>query len=272
MTDLLTVQRGGAKSLLLTVLGEFVLPAGGAAWTSTLVAAAGALGIGEKNARQAVARIGEDGLVAAARHGRRTRWTLTGDGMRLLEAGADRIYRFGEVVGDWDGHWLLAHSPVAESQRATRNQLRTQLAFLGFGELSPSLLISPHTEREPQLRAVLAELDLLSDSIVLRSTTTDDDERRDLVARAWDLDGLANSYAMFRSAHESCEPTRPEATFGALVELVHSWRRFPFIDPELPPELLPDGWAGTTAASVFRRCRAAWSPTAQHWFAELEAG
>ena len=43
MTDVLAAQRGGAKSLLLTVLGEFVLPAGGAAWTSTLVAAADAI-------------------------------------------------------------------------------------------------------------------------------------------------------------------------------------------------------------------------------------
>ncbi len=59
--DLLPAQRGGAKALLLTVFGEFVLPSGGAVWTSSLIAAGEALGIGEKNARQAIARIGDQG-------------------------------------------------------------------------------------------------------------------------------------------------------------------------------------------------------------------
>ncbi len=49
---------------------------------------------------------------------------------------------------------------------------------------------------------------------------------------------------------------RPGAVAGAaaLVErmsLVHDYRRFPFRDPDLPPELLPDGWSGRAAHEVF---------------------
>ncbi len=258
--------------MLLTVLGEFVLPAGGAAWTSSLLTAADALGIGEKNARQAIARIGDDGLLESTRHGRRTRWSLTDDGTQLLASGAQRIYDFGSASPEWDGRWLMAHCPVAEPQRATRNQLRTQLAFLGFGELSPSLLLSPHVVREPQLRAVLDELGLLHDSIILHSTTTSVADREDLVRRAWDLDELAATYASFTRTHEAVDPAGGPAAFAALVELVHGWRRFPFVDPELPTELLPEGWAGATAAALFRDRRAAWSPSAQSWFGSLEAG
>src|SRR5262245_18189502 len=42
-----------AKALLLTVLGELVLPGGGAVWTQTVVQLLGRLDVGERNARQA---------------------------------------------------------------------------------------------------------------------------------------------------------------------------------------------------------------------------
>ncbi len=269
-TDDLPAQHGGAKALVLTILGELVLPAGGAAWTSSLVAAAEVLGIGEKNARQAIARIGDQGLIRPDRHGRRVRWSLTDDGRRLLEEGARRIYGFGTSTVDWGGTWLVAHCPVAESQRAVRNQLRTRLAFLGFGELSPTLLISPHLDRERALREVLRDLGLTDESVVLHSSVGADGENRDLVARAWDLDGLADSYATFTCAHRDQRPTEDRASFRALVGLVHDWRRFPFTDPELPTELLPDCWAGTTAAQVFHDRHADWSPAARLWFGDLD--
>jgi len=47
------------------------------------------------------------------------------------------------------------------------------------------------------------------------------------------------------------------------VQLVHAWRRFPLIDPALPPELLPAGWSGVRAAKLFRRRRAQWHDAAQ---------
>ena len=270
MIEPVPTQHGGAKALLLTVLGEFVLPAGGEAWTSSLLATAEALDIGEKNARQAIARIGDDGLLSAARHGRQTRWSLTADGSRLLQSGARRIYEFGSSMVDWNGQWLLAHCPVSEPQRATRNRLRAQLAFLGFGELSPSLLVSPHLEREPELRLVLRDLGLLEETLILRSAT-DDTDRAALVRRAWDLDELAHTYAVFNDTHHCRRPLGGRDSFRALVELVHDWRRFPSIDPELPTELLPPDWVGTAAATLFRERRGQWSAPAQEWFAALDS-
>lgn len=184
----------------------------------------------------------------------------------MLEAGTRRIYGFGTSDGEWDGEWLLVHCPVAESQRALRNQLRNDLGFLGFGELSASLLISPHTDREAELRDVLASLELANDCVVLRSRTGSPDENAGLVKRAWDLDGLARSYADFCKSHESAHEVSEDGVFRAMVELVHDWRRFPFVDPELPNELLPPHWSGTAAASLFARQHTELLVRAQQWF------
>lgn len=266
----LPARRDGAKALLLTVLGEFVLPSVGEAWTSSLVAAADALGIGEKNARQALARISDQGLIVGTRHGRSVRWALTPPGRQLLETGTQRIYEFGRHEVQWDGQWLVAHCPVAESQRAARNELRTELSFLGFGELSASLLVSPHVARDAQLREVLGRLGLLDESTILWSKSVNGLEDNQLVAKAWNLDELGSSYRAFSDAHRTLDTGDPKAAFAALVELVHTWRRFPFADPELPTQLLPRNWAGATAVELFHDQHAVLSSQAQEWFANYE--
>src|SRR5258708_31193705 len=83
-----------ARSLLLTVLGEFVLPAGEPVWTGTLVAALGLLGVAEKAARQALARAAAEGGITSSRHGRLARWRPADPGRRLPTAGARRVYSF----------------------------------------------------------------------------------------------------------------------------------------------------------------------------------
>jgi phenylacetic acid degradation operon negative regulatory protein len=136
----------GAKALLYTVLGEFVLPAGGSAWTASLISGLGALGVAEKNARQAIARVAEQGVLSSERFGRSARWHLTATGRHILETGAERIYHFGEPY-EWAGEWLVVHCPVPEAKRPLRHQVRKRLAFEGFGELAPSLAVSPHVDR-----------------------------------------------------------------------------------------------------------------------------
>jgi len=98
-----TVRRHGsggssARSLLFTVLGEFVLPGGGRAWTSALIELLGRLGVAEKASRQALMRAAADGWLAADRIGRRTRWQLTPAAERLLVDGTERIFSFSAVA------------------------------------------------------------------------------------------------------------------------------------------------------------------------------
>ena len=62
-----------ARGLLFTVLGEFVLPAGGSAWTSTIIEVLSRLGVEEKASRQALMRTAADGWLRSERVGRRSR-------------------------------------------------------------------------------------------------------------------------------------------------------------------------------------------------------
>jgi len=278
--DELPAPHRGAKSLLLTLLGEFVHPTGGAVWTSTLVQGLATVDITERNARQAIARLGEQGIVEAERRGRRTRWRLTDAGSRLLTAGTERIYSFGRRHLDWDGNWLLVICSIPETQRAIRHQFRTQLTFEGFGFLSPTIAISPHTNRERAANEILRELGLAADAttfVATSGTMTADDAIR---AGAWDLDAVADEYAAFiaefgdEAGDAPSRPVRPAApadAFGTTLLLVDSWRRFPFTDPELPCQLLPADWIGDRAGDLFARRRAAVRSEAMAWYRQLEA-
>ena len=55
-----------ARSLLMTILGEFVLPRGGSVWTQVLVSALALFGVEDKSARQALARTAAEGWLASA--------------------------------------------------------------------------------------------------------------------------------------------------------------------------------------------------------------
>jgi phenylacetic acid degradation operon negative regulatory protein len=79
-----------------------------------------------------------------------------------------------------------------------------------------------------------------------------------MVRQAWDLAGIEAGYQEFLA--EFATPAGDPLT--RLVGLVHAWRRFPAVDPELPTALLPPRWSGTRAAALFRRRHAAWSATA----------
>jgi phenylacetic acid degradation operon negative regulatory protein len=260
-----------AKALLLTILGELVLPRGGAVWTSTVVQALALLDVEERNARQALARLAEQGTLRSERQGRLARWHLTPAGRRLLLDGTERIYELGTGGDRWDGRWLVVLCSVPEDQRAKRHQLRTQLAFAGFGFLAPGVAVSPHLDREGAANAVLADLDLLPGAMVFRAETGDLVESDDLLARAWDLDSLAAAYTEFTAAFQDRAPATDDARFAALVELVHEWRRFPFLDPGIPGRLLPPHWPGRTAHSVFTARHAAWTPGAVRWWTAAEA-
>ena len=86
------VSHTSARSLLMTVLGEYVLPRDHPVWTWVLVDTLAGFGVEEKSARQALARAAAEGWLVSERVGRRARWGLTPPGRRLLTEGAQRIY------------------------------------------------------------------------------------------------------------------------------------------------------------------------------------
>ena len=247
-----------ARGLLFTVLGEFVLPTGGSAWTSAFIDVFDRLGVEEKAIRQALARTAADGWIKPERHGRRTRWWLTPDGERLLTEGTERIYAFAGSQRDWDGSWLLVLARVPESDRPTRHLLRTRLSWAGLGSPVPSVWITTHTERQAEVEQVLRQTGVTGGQIFVAKHQSGG-ELAALVAQAWDLPAIDQRYQEFLADFAS--PAAPDP-LTRLIELVHAWRRFPSIDPGLPARLLPAGWSGARAAKLFAARHTKWSPEA----------
>ena len=253
-----------ARSLLLTVLGEFVRPAGQPAWTGALVAALAEVGVEEKAARQALSRTAAEQLLSAERDGRRVRWHLTAAGDRLLAEGTERIYGFGRPAGRWDGRWLVLAVSVPETQRQLRHRLRTRLTWAGLGSPLPGLWVTPDLDREKEVAAAVEELGVQACSFVGPYGSVGDERR--VVAAAWQLGELERRYTAFLDDVGGAEVTGDAEAFAAQVQLVQRWRRFPFLDPALPAQLLPDGWPGPAAAALFHARHDAWHRPAQaHW-------
>ncbi len=261
-----TIGAASARSLLLTILGEYALPHADAVWTSTLVRAMAGLGVEEKAARQALARTAADGWIAAVRHGRQVCWELTDPGRRLLTDGAERIYSFAAEGPAWDGQWLVLTVSVPETQRQLRRQLRTRLSWAGFGSPGSSIWVTTDTAREAEAKQILGELGLGGDAYSFTGQFGGIGSARKLVDQAWDLTTVAERYQEFIVEFAGLRPPAGEQTMLTQIRLVHEWRRFPFLDPQLPAELLPSNWIGKRAAALFQELHARWDkPAKRHW-------
>ncbi|MBB6379865.1 phenylacetic acid degradation operon negative regulatory protein [Pseudonocardia eucalypti] len=255
-----------ARSLLLTVLGEFVLPRGEPVWTRALLDLLGELGVEQKSARQALSRTAAEGLIDSSREGRRVRWELTESGHRLLSAGAHRIYTFGTSEVAWDGRWLVLLASVPESRRQLRHRLRTRLAWAGFGSPAPAVWLSPDAEKQAEAAEVIRELGLAEVASSFIGPFGPIGEQREMVAQAWNLDRVELAYQDFIATFQRAEPTTPADVAREQINLVHAWRRFPFLDPQLPAELLPSGWIGVKATELFHDRHRRWDADARrHW-------
>jgi phenylacetic acid degradation operon negative regulatory protein len=262
-----------ARSLLLTVLGEFVLDHAEPVWNATLVRALAALGVREVTARQAITRSAAEGWLRPDRVGRQTRWSLSAPTRTLLLRGRERIYGFEGIATDWDGRWLVVMVRVPAGLREHRHRVRARLAWAGFGSLGQGVWITPHLEREREALEALRDLrpSAQATSFVARHGSIGDE--RELVVAAWGgLDRLAAHYRAFIGAFAALDPHGPEEVFVAQARLVHQWRKFPFLDPGLPQPFLPPGWSGVEAREVFRCRHDRWTAPARAWFRAPSAG
>ncbi len=257
-----------ARGLLFTVLGELVLPTGGSFWTSTVLDVLGRLGVEPKTVRQALMRTSDGGWLASERVGRRTRWHLTPAAVRLLTEGTERIFTFTGAQPDWDGRWIVVMARVPERDRAARHLVRTRLRWAGFGSIGPGVWISTHRERRAEAERVLADAGVLDDSFLLDAEIVAGQSHADTVAQAWDLDAIGDAYREFLATFRPRPCGDPLA--GA-IELVHAWRRFPWIDPGLPRQLLGRTWDGEPAAQLFAARHGQLVDAARAEWATLEA-
>lgn len=256
-----------ARSVLLTILGEYGLLRPGGVWQETLVASLVTLGYTEQAARQAVARSTRDGWLVSRRTGRRTRMSLSPATAGMLVEGGERIFGFGGPVR-WRGRWLLVVLRVPEERRHVRHQVRIQLTRAGLGSLGGGVWITPHVDREALVRDALASVDHGAEVLSFHAGTGTIGRVEDIVD-AWQLAELDAQYREFLERFGRLRPRSPPASFRAQTTMVHAWRKFAFIDPNLPDRLLPDGWPRRRAHRLFHSRHRRWHDPAQRYFDDL---
>jgi len=241
------------RSLLFTLYGDYVHPLGQEeARVGALVRLASELGVTANALRSALSRMTREGWLAARRNGGTPRYRLSPRGRDLIEEGIRRIY--GRHRAGWDGRWLLVSYSLPEPRRGQRDRLRQGLTFLGLGSLGNGLFISPHDLR-PQVDELIRRYGVEREVTVHHGTLEWPADPAQVVARAWDLDKVADLYTQFLErtgpALAEAEALDDREAFRRRFLLTHEFRRFPFSDPDLPDALLPRGWVGTTAKATF---------------------
>lgn len=258
-----------ARSLLLTVMGEFSYPRDEAVWTTALVRVLGGLGVEGHAARQAIARSADAGWIERERIGRTARWRLTRSGKKVIEDGLQRATAFLDRSESWDGGWLVLLVSVPQGERTTRKRLYGGLAWLRMGNPTPGVWLTPHVDALADLRSLIAEFGLADSAISFVGHTEDvglSDEQ--IVQRAWNLSELADSYRTLLRRYADHQPASGDEVLLSYLELRNFLQQFMRLDPQLPEELLPE-WVGHEASEMFRDRRDRWSPGAWERWQEI---
>jgi phenylacetic acid degradation operon negative regulatory protein len=255
-----------ARSALFDLYGDYLRPRGGRAPVAALVRLLAPLDIAAPAVRTAISRMVRQGWLLPVRLPGGPGYQLTVRAVHRLDEAAARIYRTSRQV--WDRHFdLIVLTPP--DQRADRARLTATLAYLGYGRLDPATWVAPRPAED--VDALLKEAGVGYERFTATHTAGTTGAAA-LVRRAWDLDALAAAYRRFVAEQQAALATvgdlggaSDRVAYATRFRLVHAWRTFLFRDPQLPPDLLPDEWAGSDAAAFFDHHEARLRPAADRY-------
>jgi phenylacetic acid degradation operon negative regulatory protein len=264
-----------ARSVLVTILGDSIVPTGGSIWLRDLIELAAPFGFSDRLVRTSMYRLGAEGWFNTDRVGRRSRYELTDGARREFAEAEERIYQAARP--QWDGEWTLVFLGLAGLEPNERENLATQLSWQGFARLAVDLLAFPGEARK--------HVDRLStrcgiDVPVPVATARFDDvaglARSDDLAAAFELGPAADRYRAFIDEYRWTGSTdwsdvSDVEAFIVRTMVVHEIRRPSLIDPRLPASLLPPDWPGDRARALAAEVHRAVNEPAWRWL-EQTAG
>ncbi|HEX2774392.1 MAG TPA: PaaX family transcriptional regulator C-terminal domain-containing protein [Micromonosporaceae bacterium] len=253
-----------ARSALFDLYGDYLRPRGGRAPVSALVRLLLPLGIAAPAVRTAVSRMVRQGWLHPQRLPSGPGYLLTPKAARRLDDAAARIYRTSRMA--WDGRFdlIVLEAPTT---RRERQRLGANLAYLGYGMLDERTWVA--TRPGEDVDNLLTDTEIQYERFTA-AHTGGMSGAMGVVRRAWDLVAIAEAYERFvddqRPLLAAVTTRSPdEEAYAARFRLVHAWRTFLFRDPQLPPALLPENWAGSSAAGFFDRHAGRLRPAADRY-------
>jgi phenylacetic acid degradation operon negative regulatory protein len=256
ITRYLTEEKPRSKSLIVTIFGDALAPNVNGVWLSELIELLQPFAVNERLARTSCFRLTEEGWLESTRDGRRSQYALTPSGIRRFEHAYRRIYNLPQ--SDWNGQWTLVVFPKSGSA-LDRNGLRNELAWEGFGSLTPGVFVHPGADAR-SLAEILEQLEPQLRPIVLNAADAPNLASRpvsELTGECWNLAEIGDKYRGFISAfepivHLASKGMSPEDAFVLQTLLMHSFRRASLHDPRLPTTLLGANWPGHAAYELCR--------------------
>ncbi|WP_106496352.1 phenylacetic acid degradation operon negative regulatory protein PaaX [Lentibacillus sp. Marseille-P4043] len=246
------------RSMIFTLYGDYIRHYGNAIWIGSLIRLLEEFGHNEQSVRAAISRMNKQGWVQSEKVGNKSYYSLTEDGKARMEEASKRIYK--SKSPSWDGKWRMLVYTIPEEKRHLRDELRKELVWSGFGLLSNSCWITPNPLEE-QINRLVTKYEIGEYVSFFRSTYEGMSSNEDLVTKCWDIDDVNERYSQFIQEYsqkyviDKNKIEKGEMSEGScFVEcalLVHQFRKFLFIDPNLPEELLPAKWLGDSASSLF---------------------
>lgn len=257
------------QDLVLTLLGTYVRPFARTVWSGGMVSLLGEFGFSDGAARAALTRLVRRELIARVRSGRLVHYRLTPRCERLLIEGDGRIFTLGRLPTD-AGPWTVLWHQIPEERRLERTRLGRRLRFLGFGSVQDSVWVSPH-DHSAEVLDLLGELGVGDCAAVFVASMRPGPGLPAMVARAWDLSGLEERYDAFcRGFERYVAPGGPSLgdreAFLVRTRLMHAFRAFAQLDPELPDELAPLSGSRARAVEIFDALYAGLAPASQRHF------
>jgi phenylacetic acid degradation operon negative regulatory protein len=247
------------RAAIITLLGDYVRNRGAEIGIGSLINILGNFDLSQQAVRSAVSRMCQAGLLKARHDHGRSYYSLTKDGHNLLNKGTQRI--FVRKTHQWDGNWNMVVYSVPERRREARDQLRLELGWLGYGPLSNATWISPYdlTKEVEDLAEILKIKEYIQ---IFRAKNQDSVDPKEIVSRCWDLGKIHERYVNFIAKYRpkltnhmkrlrAGENIESRECFVERFNLIHEYRKLPYLDPDLPRELLPENWLRPQAAALF---------------------
>ncbi|MDR4926977.1 phenylacetic acid degradation operon negative regulatory protein PaaX [Peribacillus simplex] len=246
------------QSMIFTIYGDYIRNYGNKIWIGSLIRLLKEFGHNEQGVRVAVSRMVKQGWIQSEKLGNKSYYFLTDRGVQRMDEAANRIYKM--KPNEWDGKWRILMYTIPEDKRQLRDDLRKELLWSGFGSFSSGCWISPN-DLEKQINRLIEKYDIKEYVDFFISDYKGPKENQSLVEKSWHLEEIENKYEEFIEkyskqfiVHQSIINRGEMSDADCFVErtnLVHEYRKFLFIDPGLPKELLPSKWNGNHAALLF---------------------
>ncbi|KAA0550079.1 phenylacetic acid degradation operon negative regulatory protein PaaX [Bacillus sp. BGMRC 2118] len=246
------------RSMIFTLYGDYIRHYGNKVWIGSLIRLLNEFGHNDQAVRAAISRMLKQGWVESEKQGNKSYYYLSDRGSVRMEEAADRIFKLKPEK--WDGKWRILMYTIPEEIRNIRDELRKELVWSGFGTFSNSCWVSPNN-LEKQVNDLINKYEIAEYVDFFEADYKGPHENKRLVEKSWDLQDINEKYQEFISEYSQKyiidknkiykgEMT-PAECFVERTKLVHEYRKFLFVDPGLPEELLPPKWLGSHAASLF---------------------